>query len=214
MKSYILLENSHEFDLPKEFRDDDVRYTESLVEYFLREFTQPGDVVFDPFAGFGTTLFTAEKMNRPAYGIEFDEQRAAYIRSQLHYPERLTHGDSRQLSAYDLPACDFSMTSPPYMSRHDTEDPFTAYTADGDGYAAYLGTLRKIYAQMKQIMKPDAHVVIEVSNLKSDEGVTTLAWDIAREVSQELHFEGEVIVGWDRYGYGYEHSYCLIYTMP
>jgi len=27
-----------------------------------------------------------------------------------------------------------------------------------------------------------------------------------------LHFEGEVVVCWDRYGYGYEHSYCLVYS--
>ena len=59
--------------------------------------------------------------------------------------------------------------------------------------------------------------MIEVSNLKGKE-VTTLAWDIAGEISKVLHFEGEVIVGWKGenmgegiYGYGYDHSYCLIY---
>lgn len=212
MKSYILLENSHEHDLPEEFRDDDVRYSEGLVEYFLQAFTQPGDVVFDPFAGFGTTLFMAEKMGRAAYGIEFDEHRAAYIRSKLRHPERLIHGDARQLLRYALPVCDFSMTSPPYMTRDDTANPFTAYTTSGTGYAAYLSDLRQIYAQMKQVMKTDARVVIEAANLKGEHEITTLAWDIAREVSQELDFEGEVIVGWDRYGFGYEHSYCLMYT--
>lgn len=211
MKSYIFLENLHERDLPEEFRHDDVRYAEGLVEYFLQAFTQTGDVVFDPFAGFGTTLFTAEKMGRVAYGIEFDEQRAAYIRSKLRHPERLIHGDSRQLSRYDLPTCAFSMTSPPYMTRDDPDDPLTAYTTRGIGYPAYLATLRHIYAQMKPMLKTGAHVVIEVANLKTDNGVTMLAWDIAREVAQELSFEGEVVVGWDHYGFGYEHSYCLVY---
>ena len=63
-------------------------------------------------------------------------------------------------------------------------------------------------------MKPHARVVIEVSNLKGSEGVTTLAWDVARAVSKVLHFEGEIVVAWDHYGYGYDHSYCLLFTKP
>ena len=68
-------------------------------------------------------------------------------------------------------------------------------------------------------MKKDAHLVVEVSNLKSKE-VTTLAWDTAREVSKVFSFEGEVVIGWKGkdsyhlggdYGYGYDHSYCLIF---
>ncbi len=65
---------------------------------------------------------------------------------------------------------------------------------------------------MAQLMKDHAHVVIEVANLKAPDGVTRLAWDIADVVSEVLHFEGEVVIGWDTYGYGYDHSYCLVFT--
>jgi hypothetical protein len=61
-------------------------------------------------------------------------------------------------------------------------------------------------------MKPAGQVVIEVSNLKIDGRLTTLAWDLASEVSRVLHFEGEIIACWDEYGYGYDHSYCLVYS--
>jgi hypothetical protein len=63
-------------------------------------------------------------------------------------------------------------------------------------------------------MKPNARVVLEVSNLQGPTGVTTLAWDVARSIGEVLHFEGEVVVGWDSYGYGYDHSYCLIFRAP
>ena len=214
MRTYILLDNTHRTQLPARFQDDDVRFSARLVETFLREFTQAGDVVFDPFAGYGTTLLVAEAMGRTPFGVEFDEQRARFVRAQLKHPDHLIHGDSRRLASYDLPAFDFSITSPPYMGRRDMANPLTAYTTKGHGYAAYLRTIRNIYAQMRRMMKPTAHVVIEVANLKGDEGLTTLAWDVAREVSQVLHFEGEVIACWDQYGYGYDHSYCLIYTRP
>jgi len=69
MKTYIQLENTHSYKLPSEFQDDDVRYSESLVEYFLGEYTNEGDIVFDPFAGFGTTLIVAEQMGSKPDGI-------------------------------------------------------------------------------------------------------------------------------------------------
>lgn len=212
MRTCIQLKNTNRDELPLEFQDDDVRYSEGLVEYILGEFTQENDIVFDPFAGFGTTLITAEAMGRVPFGVEFDQERVKYIQSKLKQPDRIIHGDSRQLLSYDLPAFNFSMTSPPYMSKSDLEDPFTSYTARGDGYTGYLKDIRKIYEQIAQIMAPEAKVVIEAANIKKGESVTTLAWDIAKEISNVLHFEGEVVVSWDQYGSGYDHSYCLVFS--
>jgi hypothetical protein len=61
-------------------------------------------------------------------------------------------------------------------------------------------------------MNSSGHVVIEASNLKKAGQVTTLAWDIAHEVARIFHFEGETIICWDEYGYGYNHSYCLVFS--
>jgi hypothetical protein len=72
--------------------------------------------------------------------------------------------------------------------------------------------MRNIFLQVAQKLKPSGHVVIEAANLKKQGHVTTLAWDIAREVSKVFHFEGETMIGWDKYGYGYNHSYCLVFS--
>jgi DNA modification methylase len=211
MKTYLLLRNESRTRLPPELHPGDVRYPESLVERFLREYTREGDTVLDPFAGFGTTLRVAEEMGRVPYGIEYEPAKVEYIRSRLKTPGGILHGDARQLASYPLPPFDFSMTSPPYMNRDDREDPFTAYSSEGAGYAEYLEEIRRIYRQVAQVMKEGAYVVIEASNLKRT-GVTPLAWDIAAAVSKELTFEGEVIVCWEpTYGYGYDHSYCLVF---
>lgn len=214
MKTYIQLNNTHKFKLPEEFRNDDNRYSESLVEYFLREFTQENDLVFDPFAGFGTTLLQAEAMGRIPYGIEYDKERVSYVQAKLNQPDKLIHGDSRQLLSYDLPAFNFSITSPPYMHKDGEANPFTSYTTKADGYTGYLKDIRSIYEQVGQLMTSNAKVVVEVSNIKHGDSVTTLAWDIAKEVARVLHFEGEVVVCWDSYGYGYDHSYCLVFSKP
>jgi len=61
MRTYLQLDNKNRFELPEKYREDDIRYSESLVEYFLKIYTREGDTVFDPFAGFGTTLLVAEE---------------------------------------------------------------------------------------------------------------------------------------------------------
>jgi DNA modification methylase len=212
MPTYLRLTNANPRPLPPEFQGDDVRFTESLVEHFLDEFTRPGDVVIDPFAGYGTTLLAAEGRGRAGYGIEYEERRVRYVQGLLQHPERLIHGDARRLAEYDLPPVDLCFTSPPYTNRSDPEDPFTNYSQKGTGYAAYLDEMDLIFAQVAGLLKPSGRAVIEVANLKDASGVTPLAWDVAAAVSRILRFEGEIVVCWDRYGYGYDHSYCLVFS--
>ncbi|MDX1522665.1 MAG: DNA methyltransferase [Anaerolineae bacterium] len=218
MKSIVHIKSKQSFELPQEFQGDDVRYSEDLVAYFLHRFTAENDVVFDPFAGFGTTLWMAEAMGRVPYGIEYDQARADYIRTRLKkYQAHIIHGDSRNLLSYQLPPFDLSMTSPPYMNKFDhPQNPLTAYTTKSRGYETYLQDLQQIYGQVRQLMKPEARVIIQAQNLKSEAGVTPLAWDIGQAVTEVLDFEGEVIVYQDNEdsSYGFDHSYCLIFSNP
>lgn len=217
MKNTVLnLKNRHETTLPEPFQSDDVRYCPELVEHFLNEYTSQGDVVFDPFMGFGTTLIVAERIGRIGYGVEFEQRRCDYVRSQLKHPERALVGDSLRLGELEIPNFDFSITSPPYMGKSHKENPFTAYSTEGGGYEQYLKDIRKIYQQLGDKLKPSGHAVIEVSNLKhGDDDMTPLAWDIAREVSSVLTFVGEVVIVWEpTYAYGYDHSYALIFSKP
>ncbi len=209
-KTYLYVDPSHNDPLPAEFQDNDSRFPDALVEYFLNEFTNPGDQVFDPFAGFGTTLRVAERMGRHGYGIELDPDRHAFARSQLQHPERLLLGDSRQLASYTLPLFDFSITSPPFRPESE-HNPLTAYQKPGNGYQSFLWDIGAIYAQLAALLRPGGVAVIKVSNLKTEAGVTTLAWDLAKAVSRVLHFDGERILCWDRERNGYHHSYALVF---
>lgn len=216
MRTFIRLKNRRPGKLPPQFDGiSDIRYPEELVALFVQRDTRPGAVVFDPFAGFGTTLIVAEALGRAAWGVEYDAARVAHVRAQLRQPERMLHGDSRTLAQLDLPPFDLSITSPPFMTEHDDPmHPLTNYRMPSEGYDTYLQQLQSVYSQMLPLMKPAARVVLEVANLKSAHGVTTLAWDVARAVGAVLRFEGEVVIGWDHYAYGYDHSYCLLFSHP
>ena len=210
MRTFVSLPLTHAGEVPSELGPD-TRYPEALVALFVEEFTREGQVVFDPFAGFGTTLRVAERMSRLGYGLELDEARCTYARSQLSQPARLLAGDARRLGEYLFPPVNLCLTSPPYMMRDEEANPVAAYGEAG-GYETYLGGLRSIFAAIATLLAPDGRVVIELANLKRAGQVTTLAWDVCAAVSQVLRFEGEIVIGWEpTYGYGYDHSYCLVF---
>ncbi len=45
-------------------------FPRAVPEFFIKAFSDPGDVVFDPFLGSGTTMVTAALLDRIGYGIE------------------------------------------------------------------------------------------------------------------------------------------------
>ena len=65
----------------------------ALMEALIRDFTDPGDLVVDPFAGAGTTLVAARRLGRRALGWErspayfsIAERRIRDAREQLTIP--------------------------------------------------------------------------------------------------------------------------------
>jgi hypothetical protein len=216
MKSYIILPNKFSSELPDEFKDDDNRFPESLVELFLKEYTKPGDNVLDIFAGFGTTLVVSERMKRVGYGIEYNQRRCDYAKSRLINKENLICGDTRHIGEYHLPEMDFVLCSPIYMNKDWNMNPLSEDRKPGT-YFGYLDELQAIFSKLKSIVKSGCFIVVEVANLKSNI-VTTFAWDVCRALSRELLFEREIVVCWEgpdlgqgAYGCGYDHSYCLIF---
>jgi hypothetical protein len=45
-------------------------FPRALVEFFVKAFSDAGDIVFDPFLGSGTTMAAAHVLGRTGYGIE------------------------------------------------------------------------------------------------------------------------------------------------
>ena len=109
------------------------------------------------------------------------------------------------------------------MERGDDRNPFRNYAGEST-YDAYLDDVETAFERLDSVLSPGGSVIIDVSNMKYEGRVTTLAWDVADRVSEVFHFDGEVVVTWDAgedrdhddgaFGYGYDHSYCLVFTKP
>ena len=193
--------------------DEDVEFSEALVEHFVREFSQPGDVVLDPFVGFGTTLVVAERLGRKGVGIEMRPDRADLCRTRVSDGASVITGDARELRTLGIGPIDFSMTSPPYMTKDNhPENPLNAYRSlDGD-YERYLADLRDVYVQVAELLKPEGVAVVNVANIRvGGPDITPLAWDVGRVLSDVLHFEGEVVVCHDIEPAELTNDYCLVF---
>lgn len=110
------------------------KYPENMIAEFIKFFTKPGAVVFDPFLGTGSTLVACHNSNRNGIGIELQEKYAKIARERLQLLEsqhKLTtegsnliakqlvlQGNSADIEQlwkkYSLPEIDLLITSPPY----------------------------------------------------------------------------------------------------
>lgn len=64
-------------------KDHSAAFPDALPEWFIKLFTQENDTILDPFAGSGTTLRVAQKLQRNSYGIELLAQYVELAQSQI-----------------------------------------------------------------------------------------------------------------------------------
>lgn len=63
--------------------DHPTQKPEKLLAKIILASSDPGDVVFDPFLGSGTTSVVAKKLNRQYFGVEIDELYCCFAEKRL-----------------------------------------------------------------------------------------------------------------------------------
>ncbi|WP_326553984.1 TRM11 family SAM-dependent methyltransferase [Micromonospora sp. NBC_01813] len=197
--------------------DQEVHFPQALVETVLAEYTTPGQTVLDPFAGFGTTLVTAQRMGRRSVGVELLPERVELIRRRLTggADAEVINGDARKLRTLVPGPVDLCLTSPPYMDAvGHPENPLNAYeTLDGD-YPTYLDEIGDIFEQVAQVLRPGGYAVVNVANMRIDGQTTFLAWDVGKVISAHLTLCQEVLLCWDQPPAWLTGDYCLVFQRP
>jgi len=210
VKPYLLL-RADELDAQRpDGQTDDVHFTESLAAAVVEDASRPGDLVLDPFAGYGTTLAVAGRMGRQAVGVELLAEHVEVARVRAGDAARVVQGDARHLTELVDGPVDLVLTSPPYMTTvGHPENPLTGYATDDGDYPTYLREISAVFAQVATLLRPGGHAVVNVANLVSGDSVTPLAWDVGRAVSEHLSFRGETFLCWDRHPPGHAGDYLL-----
>jgi SAM-dependent methyltransferase len=195
---------------------EDIHFTEALAASVIGYASQPGELVLDPFAGYGTTVTVAERMGRRGIGIELVPEHLEIARHRSGGRGRLILGDARELSRLVDEPVDLVLTSPPYMPAVDhPQNPLTGYaTHDGD-YAVYLRELGAIFGQVGTLLRPGGQLVVNVANVIATDGtVTPLATDLAGVIDEHVPLLGATRLQWDEPPAGLDGDYLLWFARP
>lgn len=184
---------------------NDFRFPRELAQIVIADFSKEGDWIIDPFCGFGTTLHVAQEMGRNAVGFEVDEKRASFAAKGLLEPNKVINARIEALDRQELPQFDLLFTSPPYVTVRLEDDPWGK---------TYFEDMELIFTKIKKVLKPSANLVIDVSNIRTGDGIRPLAWQFGELLSKLFSFQGEIIRANKSdtpAGPGYDHSYLLTY---
>jgi DNA modification methylase len=196
------------------------KFPETLAQEFIEFFTKPGQLVFDPMVGTGSTLVAAVRAGRRALGIELVPEYAQMAAERLTgevgklAPDepraRVIRGDARSLTTLDLPLLDYCLTSPPYWDmlrrkgfetqeqRRQNGLPL-AYSDSPDdlgnigNYEEFVEEVCRIYELLYTHLRPGAYLTVVVKNVKKKNRMYPLAWDIGRRLASTYTLKDERI---------------------
>lgn len=194
---------------------DDIHFTEALAASVIGHASRPGDLVLDPFAGYGTTLAVAERLGRRSIGIELVAEHLEIARRRAGAATHIL-GDARELSRLVDEPVDLVLTSPPYMTGTDhRENPLTGYASTDGDYRGYLQELGSIFEQVATLLRPGGQLVVNVANVVATDGnVTPLAGDLAGIIDEHIPLLGVTTLRWDEPPAGLDGDYLLWFARP
>ena len=183
-----------------------VAFPEKVIERIIKEYSKKGEVVFDPFAGFGTTLKVSKKMGRRAFGTEIDEAKVNFARDE--FGVHVIQKSAFSLNYQRYPKIDLCLFSPVYWGP----------ALGAKTYEEYLGKIKKLVGVIKKRMNRKAYLIVFVQNYQTKKGLFTLAWDMGNDLKSALKLEQDIIWCVDRRRLkrdvrheAADHHYCLVF---
>ena len=164
---------------------------------FIRDFSQPGECVLDPFCGFATTLIAAECEGRRGVGWEVEPLRTQLAQERLarlecHHQTVVHPDESRPAERFDLIA-----TNVPYFgSAWRGSAPAQLYASET--YTAHLEDLRQQLIRWKRVLRPAGYLIVMVENLRIGPHFVPFAWDLARLLGERFVMKDERILVYPR----------------
>lgn len=203
-KTYFIEE--YKTSVPSNLDEWKIAFPPKVVERLIKEYSKKEEVVFDPFAGFGTTIMVAKKLGRKAFGTEIENELIEFAKNKFKV-------DLIKKSAFDLdyrnfPKIDLCIFSPPYWGPALGEET----------YEGYLEKIKRLVVKIKNRMNKNARLIVLIQNYQTDNGLLTLAWDIGNKIKEVIKFKQDVIWCIDRKNSkrdmvheAADHHYCLVY---
>ena len=185
------------------FSDD--RFSPELAELVISAYSAPGDWILDPFSGLGTSLATAQRLGRMAIGFEANPERSRWAEARLAPPSCVIHARAETIGDHALPPFQLAFTSPPYPMVRLEDDPWGI---------SYFKDMQAIFAKVGRAVAPGGRVIVEVSNISTEDGFRPLVGQMAAALGEVMSLEREIVrvntSDWPA-GPGVGHSSLLVF---
>lgn len=202
--SYLILDRELDtFKLDGEFLQTDYMQCADIswvaqVAPFIEEFSEEGQLVFDPFAGLGTTLLAAGMMGRESVGLELDKSRFDLLnrrierhKEDLRCIPQTVHGDALLANYPDN--VDLLVTNFPYYHASEKGSDGNLYNISD--YKDYLATIENVVRKCEKSLAEGGYMIAFCENIRMANGnMLPQAYDICKILQQYFHLKEERIV--------------------
>jgi len=208
-------------------------FPEQLASKLIEIYTKDkGELVLDPFAGVGSTLFAARRLGRKSIGTEVSDEYISKFKQRLKniqiefgdenktiYNPEIHKADARSLTDFVMPeTVDISISSPPYwdilnQKRSADKKEIRNY---GNGqkdlgnikdYHEFLNELKAVYSKVYEVLKPNKRCCVVAMDIRKKDKFYPFHIDLTNVMTQ-IGFELEEFVIWDR-----QHEYNNMKTL-
>jgi len=187
----------------------------ALVRRLIQCFMNESDgLVFDPFAGSGSTVIGAALEGKSGIGLDISRQFCGLASRRLaalagRGDGRIVQADAcRLLDHVPADSADFMVTSPPYwdiLTRARTADRKRIRTYGNRArdlgriarYEDFLGALSTVFQQCFAALRPGKYAAVVVMDIRKKDRFFAYHSDVARIMAQAGFFLDDIII-WDR----------------
>lgn len=177
------------------------KFPETLIAEFIDQYTEKGDLVYDPMVGTGSTLVAGASIERAVLGSDLSEtfvQTANERLNQFNLKNRAFVCDIQNVSKnprFRNTKVDYIITSPPYWSmlnnkgsenqrsRRAKNLPLVYSESPTDfgnimDYDQFVSNLVEVYEDIGSLLKKGKYLTIIVKNVKKNHTLYPLAFDL------------------------------------
>lgn len=154
----------------------------------IRRFTNPGDVVVEPFMGSGTTLFECERLGRKYIGFDINSEIVEIVKAKMdgeyndYFIHQIDSGSKyaadaiiKDLSKFQRPAADLLIVHPPYfdiIKFTDKECDLSNTTSLDEFIDRYVEVIKQSFKYIRK----NGHLAVVVGDLYRNSEVVPLGF--------------------------------------